>query len=75
MENNKLNYEQSRSVRELSRAELDYLRCQVACEKYDDTQACPNYISDEEVFEYFEGVAFVWDDFPCHEYKDEEVNS
>ena len=60
------------SVKELNREQLDYLKQDLLTQRYIENGECPSYgelawavdnITDEEVFESYDGVDFVEEDF------------
>lgn len=51
-------------VKELSQERLDYLKIDIAYAKYDITCFIADFISNEDVYEWYAGVSFVDEDFP-----------
>ena len=64
-----------RVVQDLTREELDELKQSYICVMkegsdepayWDDLAEAPEYISDEALFEYYDGMTFTEDDFFCN---------
>lgn len=64
-----LTEERSKTVRELSREQLDELKVTYVFDLYDHPTigdlADAHTICDEELFEYYDGIYFMDDDFLC----------
>lgn len=50
-------------VTELTKEQLSELKCRYLYEKYDITAVEADDVSDDEIFEFYQGIEFVQEDF------------